>query len=97
MGIVFDIVIVAILTICILIGYKRGLVKVAFNICAFVISLLITMILYTPVTNLIINNTNIDDNIEKVIIENTSEENGNINEKSGINRCFKIGGKYGYC
>ena len=69
MGIILDIVIIAILVLNIILGYRKGLIKVAFNLCAFIVAVIITWILYAPVTNLIINNTQIDENIKNTIIE----------------------------
>ena len=82
MGIVLDIIVVAILTLCIFLGYRRGLVKVAFSLFAFIASLLISIILYWPITNFVINNTQIDENIEAIIVKNTNEEE--TQENTGI-------------
>ena len=79
MGIILDLVLIAILILSIIFGYKRGLINVAFNVCAFIVALVITFILYNPITNLVINNTQIDENIKSAIIENnllkTSDDN----------------------
>ena len=81
MGIVIDIVIAAILIISVFIGYKQGLVKVIFNICALLVAIIATFILYRPVSNFVIEKTELDDKIRNTIIEkygNTeiqSEEN----------------------
>lgn len=70
MGIVMDLVLVVIFALCVFFGYKKGLINVVFNLCAFVISIVITLILYTPITNFVINHTQLDDNIKNAIIEN---------------------------
>lgn len=70
MGIILDLIILAIFILSVIFGYKKGLIKVIFNLCAFVISLIITLILYTPVTNWIMKNTEFDENIKNTIIEN---------------------------
>lgn len=75
MGIILDIILLAILTLSIFWGYKKGLISVVFNLCAFLVAIIITWILYTPVTNAIIQNTEIDDNIRNVIIEKGVVEN----------------------
>ncbi len=75
MGIILDIILLAILTLSIFLGYKKGLISVVFNLCAFLVAIIITWILYTPVTNAIIQNTEIDDNIRNVIIEKGVVEN----------------------
>ena len=76
MGILVDLVVVAILILNIIIGYKKGLVNAIFSICAFLIAIAATFILYKPVSNIIINNTEIEQKIKEVIINNnTNEEN----------------------
>ena len=69
MGIALDIVIIAVLALSLIFGYKKGLIGVAFNLCAFLVALIITWILFTPISNLVINNTQIDDGIRNAIIE----------------------------
>lgn len=85
MGIVVDIIIVAILILCILYGYKKGLIKVATKLLATVIAIVVTLVLYIPISNLIINATSIDESIQNVIYENvskniTTENDDNSNE-----------------
>ena len=69
MGIVLDVIILSVLALSIIFGYRKGLIGVAFNLCAFLVALIITWILYIPITNLVINNTQIDDGIRNTIIE----------------------------
>ena len=69
MAIIFDIIILGIIALCTLIGYKQGLVKSAIKILSFFIAIAVALVLYKPVTNLIINNTPMDDNIKNTIIE----------------------------
>ena len=69
MGIVLDVIILSVLALSLILGYRKGLIGVAFNLCAFLVALIITWILYTPITNLVINNTQIDDGIRNTIIE----------------------------
>lgn len=69
MGIFLDITLVIILGLSIFFGYKKGLIKVAFNLCAFILSIIITFFLYTPITNWVIKNTEFDENIKEMIIE----------------------------
>jgi uncharacterized membrane protein required for colicin V production len=86
MGIILDLIVLAIVILSIILGYKRGLISVVFNLCAFVVSLIITVILYTPISNWVINNTEFDENIKNSIIENgmiekqeTEENDGSLN------------------
>ena len=87
MGIILDIVILAILALSIFFGYKKGLIGVVFNLCAFIVAIIITWILYTPVTNAIIKNTEIDDNIKNAIVEKGFIKNDDKKEEQdGVNK-----------
>ena len=64
MWVIFDLLIIGIIGLCTFIGYKQGLVKAIIKILSFVIAIVIALILYKPVSNIIIKNTSIDDNIK---------------------------------
>ncbi len=66
---IVDIIIIAIMALSIFLGYKKGLVKLGIGLCAGIIAIAISLILYRPITNIVINTTNIDENIEQQIIE----------------------------
>lgn len=70
MSIAIDLIIIAIILLFTFIGYKRGLVKIAFSLCTFIVALIVTLILYKPISSFVINNTEFDENIENAIIEN---------------------------
>ena len=80
MGIILDIIIVAIIAANIFICYKKGLVKLAVGLIAVVAAIILSVILYKPVSNIIIKNTGIDKKIENVIIENFSADTSNGGE-----------------
>ena len=80
MGIVLDIIIIAIIIANIYICYKKGLVKLAVGLVAVLAAIILSVILYKPVSNLIIKNTGIDKKIENVIIENFSADTQNGGE-----------------
>ena len=67
MGIILDIIIVAAIALSIFLGYKKGLVGVAFKILSFIVAIVLAFILSTPVSNYIIENTEFDDNIHNTI------------------------------
>ena len=69
MGIIVDLIIIAVVLLFIFLGYKKGLVKLGIGLCAGIIAIAISLILYRPITNIVINTTNIDENIEQQIIE----------------------------
>ncbi len=62
-----DIIVILVMALTIFLGYKRGLIGVAVKLLGFVISLVIALIFYTPVSDYIINNTDIVANLEEVI------------------------------
>lgn len=73
MGIVVDIIIIAIIALSIFLGYRKGLVSLAIKLCAFVIAILVTLVLYKPVANFVVNTTNIDETIENAILEKAND------------------------
>ena len=79
MSIIVDVVILGIILLCIIMGYVRGLTGSLIKIVSFVLSLVIAFVLFVPVSNLIIDNTTIDENVEQsiremIVGENTTEE-----------------------
>ena len=70
---VVDLIIIAIVALSTFLAYKKGLVNLAIGLCAFVISIAITVILYQPISNLVINVTSIDEMIEDTIYEKANE------------------------
>ncbi len=85
MGIVIDVIIIAILAICIGLGFKRGLTGSLLKIVSFILALIIAFVLFKPVSNFIIDNTNWDETLEQsirqIFIEETMQEN-NIQEQN---------------
>ncbi len=78
-----DVIIIAVLALSIFLGYKKGLIELGISLCAVVIAIVATLILYRPITNLIINTTNLDETIENKIVENISiDEQGGEGENS---------------
>lgn len=73
MGIIVDLIIIGIVLLSTFLAYKKGLVKLAIGLCAFVISIVITFVLYQPISNFIINSTQIDETIENSIYEKANE------------------------
>ncbi len=78
MGTLVDLMIIAVIGLSTFLAYKKGLVNLVIGLFAFVISMVITFILYQPISNLIINVTNLDETIENAIYEkanNLMQEN----------------------
>ena len=80
MWIIVDIVILAIIILSTITAYKKGLIGVAFKIVSFILSLIIAFILFIPISNFIINNTDLSENIETAIINNFSDNENEEDE-----------------
>lgn len=81
MSVIIDLIIVAVIAICIIIGYVRGLTGCLIKILSFVLSLVIAFILFVPVSNFVIENTQIDENLEKSIREMLISDNKSSEEE----------------
>lgn len=77
---VLDIIIILIILLCIIMGYKKGLIEVAFRLISFLLAIILSLMLYVPVSNYIIENTTIDDQIKEVIANNINPEEVEIEE-----------------
>lgn len=74
MGIIFDIVIVAIIVLNVYLCYKKGLVNLAVGLIAVVAAIILSVIFYKPVTNLIVENTEFDETLQNTIVETFTPE-----------------------
>ena len=90
MGIVVDLIIVAVMLLFIFLGYKKGLTGSLIKLLSFVIAIVLAVILYKPVGNVVLENTTIDDNIRTSlnetfgVQENKQEEKNEENVPSSI-------------
>ena len=75
MGIIIDGVLILFVLGSVYLGYKKGLVSVAVSLIAFVAAIVITLVLYRPIGNLIIEKTDWDENLQKTIQEKINGEN----------------------
>lgn len=73
MGIIIDIILVAVVALSAFLGYKKGLVELGARLFAGIIAIILTLIVYKPIANVVISNSNIDERIENIIIEKTNE------------------------
>lgn len=71
---ILDLIVILVIALFTFIGYKQGLIKVAIKIASFFIAIIIALVLFKPVSTLVINNTTIDDKIENAIIEKNTPE-----------------------
>jgi uncharacterized membrane protein required for colicin V production len=69
MSLIIDLIIIAIVLLFTFLGYKRGLIKVAIKLCTFFIAIIVAFMLYKPIANIVIDNTQIDEKIESAITQ----------------------------
>ena len=84
MSIIIDIIIVAIIALCLFLGYKRGLTGSLLKILSFVLAIVIAFILFKPVSNLVINHTNWDDSLKESIKQFITEKTATPEAKSEL-------------
>lgn len=96
MGIVIDIIIILFILASTYLGYKKGLVKVAVSMIAFLVAILITVVLYRPIANLIIDNTDLDEKLQQMVEKNLDSVTANRkmeNNEEGITKSILDGAK----
>ena len=69
MKIWIDLFVLAIIALSTALGYKKGLIKVAFGLISFLLAIILSVILYKPVSRFIIEYTPLDDYIEHMVTE----------------------------
>lgn len=84
MNYLIDIILIGIIALITFIGYKRGLIKVAFKLISFLLAIVLAVILYKPISSFIINNTPIDDNLKQAIEERLSSPDISDEETDNI-------------
>lgn len=84
MNIIVDLIIIAIILLSTFLAYRKGLITLAIQLVAVVIAVVLTLILYKPVSNLIINVTSIDETIQNAILEEANDIM--TNEEEGANQ-----------
>lgn len=81
MGILIDIIIILFILASTYLGYKKGLIALGIQLLAFILSIVITLILYRPIGGIIINTTQLDEKLHETIQANAesiiSEESDN--------------------
>lgn len=87
-GILVDLVIISMIISNAFWGYRKGLVSVVFKIITFIISLLIVFVLYKPVSQSIINSTELDEKLAIALEENLT----GLTIAEGSNEVFTVTG-----
>ena len=84
MSIVVDLIIVAIILLSTFLAYRKGLITLAIQLVAVVIAIVLTLLLYKPVSSIIINLTGIDETIQNAILEEANDIM--TNDEEGANQ-----------
>lgn len=74
MSIIADLIVIVILILCVIAGYKQGLAKCLINMLSFIIAICVAFLLFKPVSNIVIDNTNFDENIKSSIVQVFEED-----------------------
>lgn len=69
-GILADLLVISIVISHAFMGYRKGLVAVVFKIITFLVSLLIVFVLYKPVSQSIMNKTQLDEKLTQALRDN---------------------------
>lgn len=80
MNYLIDIILIAIIALTTFIGYKKGLIKVAFGLISFLLAIVIAVVLYKPISGFIIKYTTLDDKIEETVESKISSSNSTKEE-----------------
>lgn len=95
-GIIVDVILFFIIAGNAVFGYRRGLARVICSMLSSIIAVVLVIILYQPVTNYIINNTNISNKLESLFEEKLAylfeKENVNTNNTEQIQQNENIYG-----
>lgn len=89
MGIVIDIIIILFILASVFLGYKKGLISLAINILAFIIAMVVTLLLYKPIGNIIINNTTVDEKLQQMIQTKIEEFMENDDSKDSSSKLIE--------
>lgn len=83
---IMDLIVITLIALSTYLGYKKGFIELSVSLVATIIAVILAFIFVTPLTNFIIENTEIDEYIEDILIEKTysiikdGEDESNKNE-----------------
>lgn len=72
MGIFLDLIIVLFILGSVYFGYKKGLITLGIQLITTIVALVITLMIYKPIGDVIIEKTTIDENIQSVVEKNVN-------------------------
>ena len=86
MALIVDLVILAIFIVCVAVSYKRGFAKCLIDVFAFIIAIVVSAVLFKPVSVAVVNNTQVDENIQTSIVNVFESEDEKSNESKEDNK-----------
>ena len=84
MGIIVDLIIIAVVLLFIFLGYKKWLTGSLIKLLSFIIAIVVAFVLYKPVANAVIENTVIDDNIRTTLKATLGVEDKTENTEENV-------------
>lgn len=84
MGIIVDLIIIAVVLLFIFLGYKKGLTGSLIKLLSFIIAIVVAFVLYKPVANAVVENTVIDDNIRTTLSATLGVEDKTENTEENV-------------
>lgn len=92
MGLIIDGIIVIFILLSAFLGYRKGLITLGIQLAAFIVALIIGLILYRPIAGIVINSTQIDENLQSTIQANIDDMEEN-NDNSIVNGIVEQGSR----
>lgn len=92
MGLIIDGIIVIFILLSAFLGYRKGLITLGIQLVAFIVALIIGLILYRPIAGIVINSTQIDENLQSTIQANIDDMEEN-NDNSIVNGIVEQGSR----
>ena len=89
MGIILDLIIVLFILSSVYFGYKKGLITLGIRLVTTILALVITLMIYKPIGNIVIEKTIIDENIQSVVEKNVNNLIGEGSEDSIANELIE--------
>lgn len=85
-GVILDIILIGIFIFSIWLGYKKGLTKSFLKIFSFLIAVIISFILFKPIANFVITQTDIVNNLQSTISKSFKNEDEKKNKLKDENK-----------
>jgi len=89
MNYLIDLFVLAIIALFTFIGYKKGLINVALGLICFILAIILSLILYKPISSIIIERTSLTSTLEHTIEERLSSADNKEETTNIISNYYK--------